>query len=373
MGVAQILLLSWIYRGLLGDGRCTPEVEEKPVIKKFLNLALLGVAMTCLSGQAQAQEKIKLRVATFLPATHFQIANGSNVWMDEVKRLTNGRVEFEYYPAEQLGKAAKLMELMQAGAIDVAEVAPAYVTEQLPLVGVLEMPGLVPGSCAGAKALRALAEPGGTIYESDFKSSKVRPLTFFIYPPYKLFTTPKPVEKVEDFQGLKLRTSGGVMELATNKLNAVSVRLSAPEVFDSLSRGTIDGVFYSSLSLRDAHLQTVAKYGAFGFNFGAPSVIISMSDAKFNSLPQDIQDALVKAGPVADQSYCSYVDKNEALVTEAIAKEGLQITTFNDDEKKRLGELLSAVGTEWAARLDAKGRPGAKALEDFRAALGATN
>lgn len=341
--------------------------------KDFVRLALLGAAMLGLATHAEAQEKIKLRVASFLPATHFQIPNGSKVWMDEVTRLTDGRVEFEYYPAEQLGKAASLMELLQAGAIDVAEIAPAYVSEKLPLTGILELPGLAPNSCAGAKAIRALAEPGGTIYESDFKTNQIRPLTFFIYPPYKVVTVPRPLEKVEDFQGLKLRVSGGVMELAANKLGAVAVRMPAPEVYQSLSRGTLDGVFYSFLSVKDADVHTIAKYGAQGYNFGTPSVVMSMADAKFNSLPPDIQEALVKAGPVADLSYCTYVDENEARTAEELGKEALTLTTFSDEEKKRLDEVLAVIGTDWAASLDARGRPGSQVLEEIRKELSTTN
>ncbi|MFE3838648.1 TRAP transporter substrate-binding protein [Pseudogemmobacter sonorensis] len=338
--------------------------------KEALHLALLGAAMACLATQAAAQDKIKLRVAGFLPATHFQVPNGSNVWMDEVKRLTGDRVEFEYYPAEQMGKAASLMELLQAGVIDVAEIAPAYVTEKLPLIGVLEMPGLVPDSCSGAKALRALAEPGGTIYESDFKPNRVRPLTFFIYPAYKVVTASKAIEKGEDFQGMKLRTSGGVAALVTSKLGGVAVPMPWPEVYQSLSRGTLDGVFSSFVGIEEADLHSITKYGMLGYNFGTPSVIISMSDQKLNSLPEDVRNALVQAGTVADESFCSYVNENEELTIQKLGEEALTLVTFSDEEKSRMDETLASISQEWAASLDGRGRPGTKVLEEFRQQLG---
>lgn len=332
-------------------------------------LLLVGATLAALNGTALAEDKIKLKVATFLAANHFQVVNGSQVWMDEVKRLTNGRVEFEYYPAEQLGKAAKLMELMKAGVIDIAEVAPAYVTDKLPLVGVIEMPGLTDSSCAGAKALRQLSEPGGLIYNADFKTNQVRPLTFFIYPPYKLQMATRPINHVEDFKGLKMRVSGGAMGLVADRLGSVAVRMASPEIYESLSRGTIDGLFFSLISVKQDSLQTIAKNTTLGYSFGTPSVVMSMSDQKFASLPKDVQEAFIKAGPVADQNYCRYVDGMEQQLEGEFVKEGIKVSHFSDEEKKKLDTLLAPIGTEWAAGLDARGKPGTKVLQAYREAV----
>lgn len=334
-------------------------------------LVVAAAALFCHAAVANADDKIKLKVASFLPASHFQVEHGSKPWMKEVTRLTGGKVEFEYYPAEQMGKASQLLDLMNAGVIDVAEVPPAYVTDKLPLVGVLEMPGLVPNSCRGASALRALSEPGGTIYESDFVSSGVRPLTFFIYPPYSIIAR-RPVQAIGDFKGMKLRTSGGAMELVANELGAAPVRMPAPEVFQSLQRGTLDAVMYSFLSARDADLGAVATHAGYGYGLGAPSVLISISQKRFAQLPADVQDALVKAGPVADQSYCHYVDENEVRSRDEMEKAGMKIHTFSDGEKAELDKLLSTIAVNWAKGLDGRGKPASRALEEFSARIKAS-
>lgn len=335
--------------------------------KSIITLLAAAATFTGLSGVAHSQETIKLKMATFLPATQFQVVHGSQVWMDEVKRLTNGKVEFEYYPAQQLGKAAELMDLMLNGVIDVAEVAPAYVTGKLPLMGVLEMPGVVKTSCEGAAAMRSLATPGGTIYDADYKPNGVMPLTFFIYPPYSVVSR-EPIKSIEDFAGKKLRTSGGAMELVAGKLGGTSVRMPSPEIYQSLQRGTIDAVMFSFLSAEDSDLDSVARYGVTGYGFGAPSVVVTMADKKFKSLPQDIQDALVKAGPVADQSFCDYVDTNDAATLKKFVDEGMEMFTLSDADKAKLDEELAPIAADWAKGLDERGKPATKAFEEFSAA-----
>lgn len=340
-----------------------------------MRLKLAGlIAMTAvaLTTAAHAQETIKLKVGGFLPSNHFQVINGTQVWMDEVTRLTNGQVVFEYYPAQQIGKATELLNLLTAGVVDVAEVPPAYVTDKLPLIGVLEMPGLVPDTCTGAHALRAVSEPGGVIYESDFTSAGVMPLTFFIYPPYSIFSRDE-ISSLEDIDGMKLRTSGGAMELVASELGGASVRLPSPEVYQSLSRGTIDAVMYSFLSATDADFQEIVTHAAYGYGFGAPSVLISMAQSKFNSLPENVQQALVDAGVVADNSNCSYVDSHELEAVQIMTDADVTLYKFTDAEVSDLETRLAHIATDWAAELDGRGKPATQALKDFSAAINAAN
>lgn len=339
-------------------------------MKKLAAVLLATAAMS--AGTAQAQDKIKLKVATFLPATHFQVVHGTNVWMDEVKRLTNDQVEFEFYPAQQLGKASELMELMLAGVIDVAEVAPAYVTGKLPLMGVLEMPGVVQSSCSGATAMHAMGTPGGLIYEADYKPNGVMPLGYFIYPPYSIISR-SPIKSVDDLKGKKLRTSGGAMELVATTLGGTSVRIPSPEIYQSLQRGTIDAVMFSFMSARDGDLDSIARHAATGYSFGAPSVVISMADKKFKSLPEDVQQAMIKAGPVAESSYCNHVDDNDASTAKTFADEGMDIYTLSDADVARLNEELSPITQDWAAGLDGRGKPASEAVKEFMERASAAN
>src|ERR1700685_3175321 len=79
------------------------------------SLLLLSVAT------AAAQDKITLKLGGVVSPTHYMVTACGKFWMDKVTELTKGRVQFEYFPAEQLGKAGDMLGLAQAGVIDIAE------------------------------------------------------------------------------------------------------------------------------------------------------------------------------------------------------------------------------------------------------------
>ena len=117
-------------------------------IHMLLSTVVAGAAL--LGGAAVAQDKtISLRVADSFPAGHFIPATATIPWMDEVTKKTNGRVKFEYFPAQQLGKAPDLLNLTQTGVADIGYVGMSYVSDKMPLSSVAQLPGAFTTACQG--------------------------------------------------------------------------------------------------------------------------------------------------------------------------------------------------------------------------------
>lgn len=72
-----------------------------------LRLAAFGLALTV--GAAEAQTS--LRVADSFPTTHFISTEGAAPFMEAAKRLSGGSLDFAYFPTQQLGAAADMLEL----------------------------------------------------------------------------------------------------------------------------------------------------------------------------------------------------------------------------------------------------------------------
>ena len=70
----------------------------------------------------------------------------------------------------------------------------------------------------------------------------IRLLLAVSLPQYRIFTVKHPVKDVADVTGLKLRSTGGAQDLTLRALGAVPVRMAAPDAYESLSRGTMDGL-----------------------------------------------------------------------------------------------------------------------------------
>jgi len=84
-------------------------------------------------------------------------------------------VAFEYFGAEQLGKARDLLSLTVSGAVDVGYVAPSLVPEKMPLAEVAMLPGSIARRARGPRLLAAAhARRAG----ADRGEAEQRPLLF---------------------------------------------------------------------------------------------------------------------------------------------------------------------------------------------------
>ncbi len=321
------------------------------------------------SNPAQAADAITLKVGGVVADSHYMTINGLKPWMDQVTELTDGQVQFEYYPAQQLGKAATMMSLAQTGVVDIAEQPVAYVSEALPLSGVVELPGLVPSSCAGTAAYRQLVQPDGILYQEDFKPAGTRVLMSVVYAPYSLLTVSREIHAIDDFAGLKLRTTGGAQELMTETLGAVSVRMASPDIYQSLSRGTLDGVFFALLGAEPYDLQTIAKVANTGYSFGTIAVTWQMNEERWAELPANVQQAMETAALSAEQQFCTYADENEIAASGRLAAAGVVINEIPPALAEELDDRVASVAENWVTVVESQGKSAEEALATFKTLL----
>jgi len=325
-------------------------------------------ALSCFVSAAQAaEEKIVLKLADTLPVTHYMSLQGAKVFMARVTELTHGAVTFEYYPSEQLGKAKDLLRLTQAGVADIAYVAPSYVSDKMPLSAVGELPELYDSACAGTRGFYALAH-GGLLEQQEFRPNGVVALMAWSLGPYQIETRLPALRSLADLKGLKIRGAGGTWDLVLRALGASPVNFPAPELRQAMERGTVDGSDGPAISLKPYDMLAVTKSMTRGATFGSFVSTYSINARKFQSLPKDVQDALVQAGEEASLHLCDYVDTNEQKAMEEAAAAGVNLWTLGPSERAELKTLLAPVVKQWADALDARRLPGSQTVKDFAAA-----
>jgi len=331
---------------------------------------LAAVGALAVATSASAQDKIKLRVADSLPVGHY-IANYTiKPWMEAMTKASDGRVAFEYYPSEQLGKAKDLLSLTLSGVTDVGYVAPSYVSDKMPLSAVAQLPGGFTTSCEGTLAYWKIATGNGVIAKKELAANGVRLLATVVAYPYQIFTSKQRLEGMGSVEGLKLRTTGGAMDIMMKKLKGVPIQMAGPEVYDSLSRGTLDGLVFPFSGVTGYDLQGLVKWATFEENFGSFVYNYVISERRFKQLPPDVQQAMMTIGEEQTRKACAMVDRDVRPDMEKLKKAGVTFVSFPPEEKEKIRETLAPVSTEWAADLDRRGKPGTEALNAFRAALG---
>src|SRR5690348_995446 len=271
----------------------------------------LGFGFALLIGSgfaAQAADPIRLRVADSFPKGHFLVKLILEPWMADVTKRTNGAVTFEHYPAQQLGKAADMLKLTQAGVADIGYIAPAYVSDKMPVSEVAMLPGAFEHSCQGTLAYSKLAK-SGVIAEQDYTGNGIRLLFAVTLPQYRIFTVTKQVKEPGDITGLKLRSTGGAQDLTLRAIGAVPVRMAAPDAYESLQRGTMDGLLFPLESVVAYGADKLVKYSTDGLGFASFVVSYSISETNWKKLSPEIQKAMVDVAEEMIPTVCQQVQK----------------------------------------------------------------
>lgn len=335
--------------------------------KALLTALVAGTTLAALALPATAEPR-KLRVADSFPAGHYLVKLIIQPWMAEVTKRTNGEVTFEYFPSQQLGKAADMLTLTQTEVADIGYVAPAYVSDKMVASEVAMLPGGFTTACQGTKAYLETAR-NGLVAAQDYGPNKIKLLLAVALPPYQILTAKTPVAAEPDLKGLKLRSTGGAQDLTLRSLGSIPVRMAAPETYESLSRGTLDGVLFPLDSVVSYNVEKLVKFSTEGENFGSFIVAYSVSDRAWNKLPAETRKIMLDVADETNRAACAAVDRQEAETKQKLQAAGVKFAPLPAEMKAKVATKLGDVAAQWAKGLDGRGKKGGEVLKEFQALL----
>lgn len=309
-------------------------------------------------------EPLVIKVADSFPTSHLIPKFGTIPWMEKIEERSEGKIKFEYYPAEQLGKATSLLDVVRNEVAHIVYLGPLYISDKLPLSTVAGNPGLVPDALTGSLAYHKLVTED--LYEAELKKHGVKPLWAGTTNPYQIVNSKHPVHTIEDFKGLKIRTSGGIQENVMQAWGAIPVSIPAPEQYTAWERGTIDGTLLSFFSWPGYQTEKVAKYSTTNAALSAFGVMYVVNEKVWNSWPQEVQDVILEVSAEIPEMLAKSIIEEEAKMVEEYKELGIEFYELPPDELERWNKELAPFNEEWAKEQDAKGLPGTEILEKFR-------
>src|SRR6185436_8429966 len=186
----------------------------------------------------------------------------SHEWMKAfkagVESRAGGRLKVELYPANQLGQIPVTVEGVAMGTIELAIPAIGFWIGLEPRFQTLDAPGLFDSMEHAAKVF---ADPDIRARLATFGADKgIEPLITFVNSPLGLLSH-KPIHKVADFQGQKIRVPGGApMHVEPfRKLGALPVSMPLGEVMPAMQNRAVDGLIAGVAVYTTAKYYDVAK------------------------------------------------------------------------------------------------------------------
>ena len=316
-------------------------------MKTFLRGAI-AVAALCAVAAASAQE-IKAKLGTSLPDTHPQTI-GARKFAELVDRRSNGRIKITVYSAAQLGSDQQMQAALRAGTQEFTVPSTATLAN---LVKEFSVIGL-PFSFASEKQADAVLDgPFGKSLLAKLPDVGLVGLAYWENGFRFLTNSRRPVAKVEDMAGLKVRTMQNNLYIDLfNGLGANAVPMPVNELFTALETKAVDAQENPYTVIYAQKFYDVQKYvSTTGHAYDA---LVLVASKKFwdglSPADRDLLQAAVNEATLFQRQTSR--DLNGSLRGELV-KQGMVIIDVTDAERARMREKLKPVIDKYTAQVGA--------------------
>jgi TRAP-type C4-dicarboxylate transport system substrate-binding protein len=327
----------------------------------FVILVVLGLAMPVASQPVSSKAPLKeqsWRYSNFLPPSHW--SNWVNSWLlDEIEKRTDGKIKTKMFVGEALGKAAEHYSMVMTGRVEMGEIVTGFAPGVFPLSSVLQLPfnwnTALEGSIVANDLLRK-----GFLDETYRKDVKIIALNVTVS--HKIWTK-KPVLRLDQFKGLRLRVAGGLDIQNIQALGAAAIAMPLPEVYPALEKGVIDGGVYTFESASIFKYAEVTKY-VMDVPICYAVHMIMMNRKVWDSLPANIQATLDELFRETEIHWGATYDILEQKFKQDIIRTyGLTVADISAAEFNKMKTVTAKVKDDWVADMQKKGLPGEKNYE----------
>lgn len=237
-----------------------------------------------------------MKIAHGLPTTH-PIHAGIVHFAEQVKELSDGKLRFDVFPNEQLGSSTQVLEQIQAGTLEAAQVGSASLSNFTPIAKLFSLPYLFRSE---EHYWEVLDGDIGTQILNEFSLNPAGEATGFRGLAYydsgsRNFYTKKPVTTPADLQGLKIRVQNDPVAIDMVKaMGASPTPISFGELYTALQQGVVDGAENNPASYVLTRHFEVCKHFTFDHHSRNPDVLL-ISENTWQSFSPEEQNWIRQA------------------------------------------------------------------------------
>lgn len=305
-------------------------------------------------------ETIEFRVADQYSMEHSIGKASIQPYMQAVEERTDGRVTFEYFGDDALVAANDVPEALRAGTADMGNIL--YIGNLHPLLYVVQLPGLFTDEQT-AQASSAFwdfvqqHEPTA----AKFEELGIVPTFCFTVPNYQLEFTDEGIDSFDDLRGQQVRSAGVILPFSVQAIGGTPTDIAINEAYDAFNRGVIDSIALSVPSVKAYAFMELIESAIVNADLGGFPVCYGVGQEKWDSLPEDVQQALREEGEqiVTAAPEALYQELEEDL--RAWEEAGIELNEVSEEERAPLAQ----VEERWIEKLESDGVEGAQEAVDL--------
>jgi tripartite ATP-independent transporter DctP family solute receptor len=303
-------------------------MEQKQVVRIVVAGMILAAAGLLAMVPAVQAGQTTLKMATSQPPKGGFLGETPKVFADELDKATKGQVKVQIFHSGSLSSnEAELFQMAQSGAVDVAIGATTYILGWTPRAKVFDLPYLFEGAPHFKKVVQGKV---GEVISKEVEDDGVYLIAYILPGVRSIFSTKRPIEKLEDAKGMKIRSmqSPVYIDMFTN-MGMLPTALPASELYTSLQTGVVDAGENDAASVVSWGWVDVIKYYSINEHSISCNVML-INKKKFDSMPADVQKAIREAGKKAENYQLDYIQKALAENLEKIKAKGVKVNVISD-------------------------------------------
>lgn len=267
-----------------------------------------------------------------------------------VKARTNGRVVINTYGSGKLGSDSQMQSALQGGTQEMMVGPTANLAGVVKEISLLDMPFLV----TNYREADALMDgPVGKALAAKLDAHGLVGLAYWENGFRHLTNSRRPISKVEDLAGLKMRVIPSPVFIETFKaLGTNPVPMPYTELYGALETRSVDGEDNGLGLIESAKFYEVQKYLSLTGHIYTPYIVMA-SKQWFDKL-SDGDKAIVRQAAVEAATYQRQVNRAETEKLVAVMKQhGMQVTEVAPAEIARMKEKVKPVYEKFTPQIGA--------------------
>jgi len=328
--------------------------------RTFTSLAI-GVAVAALLPLGAWAQTVNAKFSVTLPEKSHQ-GQGAAKFAELVNQKTKGRVQIKVYYNASLGNDVQVTSSLQGGTIEFTVPQTSTLTGMVKEFEVLDFPFLFGSEQEAEKVLDGAT---GQKLLDKLPAKGLIGLAYWENGFFNATNSKHPIQKHEDFQGLKFRAIQAKISQETVKaLGANPVPLAVPELYTALETRTVDGQGTPSAVIAALKLNEVQKYLSLTkHSYGA---FVPLVSKKFWDGLTPADQAALREAALETRGFQRGVAREQAKSAEAsMAAKGLLINDVSPAERQRMRDKVKPVWDMFAKDV------GADLLAEVTGQLGA--
>ena len=303
---------------------------------------VVATAATVTSTAALSADSVTWRVQSHWPGSSSSYEDSLVRLKNNIEERSEGRLKLQLFEAGSLFSAQETFNAVSRGIIDMGTISPSYAQNRISLAGIAS--GL-PFAFRNVWEATYFHKVMGfeDMLREEAAAHKVYWVTDKIYPTEMVIK--RPVKSLDDFRGLKIRSSGTLQSFLT-KAGAAASYIPGGELYSALDGGIVDGAHWGgSQGANSMALYEVAKYHVKpALNIASTDVNI-VSQRSLDKLPEDLQ-IIVKE--VLEEQFWfrtnEYLYQERVALAKAIAEQGVEV---NELPEPVMDHLMKVAVEQW--------------------------